>query len=237
METQIQQISDYDSELTRFNQRLAHNEKTFSNIFTSCNANIKDHLVRKQTLHKQNKDQVVDLEAKIDSFRESIKNVVGDKDRAGREYQRLTQEMEQIQIEINKKVKDKDTKKEMLQEVKKLLNEKEQIAGEAEQKKQEKVKNAEKALALYTTHLGLRIEVPKTQQQALILIFTQINKSNPNEEFILELGLLENDTYRLKNSVPQLPNSQKLEDRLNQTNNWKGFIVYVRKLFQESVKK
>jgi len=237
METQIQQISDYDSELTQFSQRLGHNEKTYSNIFTSCNANIKDHLVRQQTLNKQDKDQVVDLEAKIDSFRESIKNVVGDKDRAGREYQRLTQELEQMQIEINKKVKDKDTKKEMLKEVKKLLNEKEQIAGEAEQKKQEKVKNAEKALALYTTHLGLRIEVPKTQQQALILIFTQINKSNPNEEFILELSLLENETYRLVNSVPQLPNSQKLEDRLNQTNNWKGFIVHVRKLFQEIVKK
>ncbi|CAL4085816.1 unnamed protein product, partial [Meganyctiphanes norvegica] len=182
-------------------------------------------------------DQVVDLESKIESVRESIKNVVGNKDRAGREYQQLSQELEQLQMETNKKIKERDSKKDLLEEVKKHLNEKEQISGEAEKKKQEKVKNAEKALALYTTNLGLRIEVPKTQQQSLILIFTQINKSNPNEEFILELRLLENENYHLLNSVPQLSNLQKLEDRLNQTNNWKGFIVHVRKIFKEISKK
>lgn len=236
METQIQQISDYESELTTFSQRLAHNEKTCSTVMASCSANIKDCLVAQRNLYKQNKDQVVDLEVKIETLRESIKNVVGNKDRAGREYQQLSQELEQLQMETNKKVKERDTNKARLEEVKKHLNEKEQITGEAEKKKQEKIKNAEKALSLYTTHLGVRIEVSKTQRQSLIFIMTQINKANPAQEFILELRL-ENDKYHLMNSVPQLHNIQSLEDRLNETNNWRGFILHVRKLFQEISKK
>jgi len=232
MEGAIQQISNYESELTTFCQRLTHNEKTCSTILTACSTNIKDCLVTQQNNYKQDKDQIVDLEAKIESLRESIKNVVGNKDRAGREYQQLSQELEQLQMETNKKIKERDTNKSRLEEVKKHLNEKEQIIGEAEKKKQEKIKNAEKALSLYTNNLGVRIEVSKTQRQSMIFIMTQISKSNPTQEFILELRL-ENDKYCLMNSVPQLPNIQNLEDRLNQTNNWRGFILHVRKLFQD----
>lgn len=236
METHIQQILDYESELTTFCQRIGHNEKTCSTILTSCSANIKDCLVTQQNLYKKDEDKVVDLEVKIESLRESIKNVVGNKDRVGREYQQLSQELEQLQMETNKKIKERDINKERLEEVKKHLNEKEQITGEVEKKKQKKIKNAEKALSLYTTHLGVRIETSKSQRQSLIFIMTQINKSNPTQEFILELRL-EDDNYHIMNTVPQLPNIQSLEDRLNQANNWKGFILHVRKLFQEISKK
>lgn len=236
MEGNILPILDYDSELIQFSQEKEHNRTIFLNSLTSCNENIKDYLVTKQTLYRQDKDKVVDIEARIESFRESIKNIVSSKDHAGRVYQQLTQEFEQIEIDLDKKLKDKNNKKELLEEVNKHLNEKERIANENEQNRQKKIRIAEKALALYTMHLGLRIEVSKTQQQTILFIFTQINKANPNQEFKIEIEILENDNYHIKNSVPQLLNLEKLEDRLNQTNNWRGFVIHIRQLFKESLK-
>ena len=60
-------------------------------------------------------------------------------------------------------------------------------------------------------------------------LLPQVKCDDPKREFQL-LVSLEDNSYLL-DSKPPLPNLQHLQDRLNQTNNLSGLLVYVRKLF------
>lgn len=233
MAMQAFEIKDFGVEYENFTKKLSLNKKAFQKFTSYFMSEITYGTQHYQDLITKSKDDMKKLQQKIEGIREDINSVHGDKDRAGREIQSLKQDLEDITMAINEKTQDRDVLKEKLTEVEQSVKEKEQRVEESEQKNQECMSNIECGAQLFRTHLGL--DIKRTNHDTLVFIFTQVNRSKPDKEYMLELTLA-GENYRLLNSDPELSNLQELEDRLNATNNFSGFIVLIRKLFQKMEK-
>ncbi|ROT78194.1 kinetochore protein Spc25 [Penaeus vannamei] len=230
MATVAAEIKDYDTEYEAFSQKLALNKKSFQKIMSSSTCEISTICQNEYDLLLKTKGEIQELQEKINGIQLEIKAVYGDKDRAGREFQHLRQELEQINMDIDEKIHEKETVDKKLAEAKCRLKEKELQVEDTERKNQEQTSNVEKGAQLFRKHLGLDIQ--RTNHSTLVFTFTKISRSEPEKEYFLELTL-DGDNYRLISSVPPLHNLKQLEDKLNATNDFSGCIAYIRKLFQK----
>eukprot|EP00798_Chlamydomonas_sp_ICE-L_P002989 gene2989-12997_t len=85
-----------------------------------------------------------------------------------------------------------------------------------------------KALALYSSRLGLTF---KQGNDELQLVFTQIIRSNPTQEFVINVQISAENTYNVTKSEPAIPKLPELVQRLNQDNNFSAFIKKARAEF------
>ncbi|KAK8744558.1 hypothetical protein OTU49_000869 [Cherax quadricarinatus] len=221
---------DLDAEFESYQQKWSMDLKSFKKIWSNSSNEIKSVYQQRETLFKKSKDDIDELNQKIKGIRQEISSIHKDKDRAGREMQRLVQELENISISLSEKTKEMEEHKEKLQELEKRVNQKMTLVENTEKNNQDCVSNIERGVMMFSTHLGLNVKC--TNRNTLLFIFTQINRAQPNEEYMLELTLDE-EKYHLLRSVPEISNLQELEDRLNSTNNFSGCIVHIRKLFQK----
>ncbi|KAB7508161.1 Kinetochore protein Spc25 [Armadillidium nasatum] len=88
-----------------------------------------------------------------------------------------------------------------------------------------------KELDLITRCLGLRIS--RTNHNTLVFTFTQIQESDPERKYMVELCITEKNEYRLIQTVPPIKNLDVYEAKLNETNNFTGFLIFVRDLFSK----
>lgn len=226
----VEGIKDYETEFDNFDQKVSLNCNTFQKILSTTLGHINVTIQHELDLACKTKSEVAEMQKKIENIRQDVNSVRMDKDRAGRERQKLKQDYDQLNMVISKKAHEKDELKEMLMQHEQQLREKEQQIEYDELKHQEKLSNIEKGMLLYQTHLGLRIQ--RTKHNSLVFVFTQVNRSDPSREYLLELTV-EGDSYHLKSSDPPLSNLHELEERLNASNNLSGCIFHIRKLFQE----
>lgn len=233
MTAPVAEITDFDSELEIFQQKCLTNRKTLQKILSNF-TNAADSISQfRQSLNKKSKDDIAELEKRVESIRINISNVHGDKDRVEQEIQQLMQDLEHINVAISEKITERDELKEKLDELKKRVKEKEEVVVNTEKSTKESMSNIERGALLFQSHLGLNMKC--TNRNTLLFIFTQVNRSKPNEEYILELTI-EGQKYRLLRSVPEISNLQELENKLNETNNFSGCIVHIRKLYQKMQK-
>ncbi|XP_068247465.1 kinetochore protein Spc25-like [Palaemon carinicauda] len=226
----VEAVQDYVAALENFDQKVSQNRKTLVKIYGDTLNQVTAACHHEQNVITKIAGEVEELQKKIASIREDVESVRTDKDRAGREKQKLQHEHEQLNLHINEKVHEKDELKELLSQREQKLREKEALVETQERNNQEKLANMEKGVLLYQTHLGLKIQ--RTRHNTLVFIFTQVNRLDPSQEYMLELTL-ENDKYSFVKSEPPLENLKELEERLNKSNNFSGCIVHIRYLFQK----
>jgi hypothetical protein len=96
-------------------------------------------------------------------------------------------------------------------------------------KKQEKMKEE---LKRWKKVLGL--EMVTTTKPSTVVIFTDVDRENPDRMFSCELGL-ENGRYKLYNCEPPLKYLDNMETLLNKNNQLSACIVSLRKKFKENI--
>ncbi|XP_042238174.1 kinetochore protein Spc25-like isoform X5 [Homarus americanus] len=233
MTSQLAEPEDYEAEYENFMMKISLNKKALQKILSNTLNEAKSICQERQGLVAKAKDTITELKHNIASIQKDIENIHGDKDKAGREVQRLQQDIEQINLDLNEKSQERGGLKKKLDDLEPRLKAKEEAAEKTELKNKDTMSNIERGAQMFHTHLGL--DIKRTNHNSLIFIFTQVNRSKPDEEYMLELAIEEHN-YRLLSSAPEIPNLQELEDRLNATDNFSGCIVYIRKLFQKMVK-
>jgi len=82
----------------------------------------------------------------------------------------------------------------------------------------------------------LGLEILTTTKPSTILMFTKIDRENPDRRFSCEL-CLEQASYKVDHCDPPLANMDGMVELLNKTNDLSGFVVNLRRKFSESLKK
>ncbi|RXG71877.1 Kinetochore protein Spc25 [Armadillidium vulgare] len=135
--------------------------------------------------------------------------------------ERINQERE-ITLE---KEKEKEELKKRLQEIESAIEEEEKKLEILKKKNQETAEKEAKEFDLITRSLGLRIS--RTNHNTLVFTFTQIQESDPERKYMVELCITEKNEYRLIQTVPPIKNLDVYEAKLNETNNFTSFVIFV----------
>mmetsp|Transcript_20119 Transcript_20119/g.29919 ORF Transcript_20119/g.29919 Transcript_20119/m.29919 type:complete len:234 (-) Transcript_20119:285-986(-) len=85
-------------------------------------------------------------------------------------------------------------------------------------------------LSAYRRHLGLEFVVQA--RCTTKIIFTQVDKDSPNREFYFIIAIDDNNQYELQACQPRVSGLKPYVDFLNETNDFGGFIRFMRKQFQ-----
>ncbi|KAK9080513.1 hypothetical protein SSX86_000271 [Deinandra increscens subsp. villosa] len=130
--------------------------------------------------------------------------------------------------ELNQIVVDQRTRKEEYAEI--MLRQSEALKECEEKYNQdaERREEIEEAISWYNKALGFRIETGR----GIKFIFTNINKTKPDEEYFFTIRL-ENDTYSLLECHPHVTETKKMIQELNLTNGLYNFVRTMRTKFQE----
>merc|ERR1719296_89172 len=117
-----------------------------------------------------------------------------------------------------------DSKLSELSNLKKNLSEKGDLAT---------VRKVELAGELKKWRQVLGLELISSSHGGVILVFTAVQREDPERRFICELGLDTNKQYLVKNCNPEVAELKMMVDILNKKNDLSGFVVKLRKKFAE----
>jgi len=96
-----------------------------------------------------------------------------------------------------------------------------------------RVQDLEAQLSKLGNVLGLNLV--RSTHGPLILTFTNIDRSNPDKIFSLQIKVVDR-VWKFVESNPTLPNIEELLQTLNETNNISGFVSTVRRSFVKMTK-
>jgi len=125
------------------------------------------------------------------------------------------------QIRQNKQ----ETQKSIEQSEERLRKDLAQMSGSEADRK---VQDLEAQLSKLENVLGLKLV--RSTHGPLILTFTNIDRSNPDKVFSLQIKVVDR-VWQFVDSNPTLPNIDELIRTLNETNNISGFVSTVRRSF------
>ncbi|XP_015225906.1 kinetochore protein Spc25 [Cyprinodon tularosa] len=137
-------------------------------------------------------------------------------------------------------VQEKEMQKEdLILKIQKLKEEqikRKEVIDSQNRANKDKLKNLQKARLVFQNHLGLEIRTIMDKSQSvrgekLQFIFRNISLSDPDNAYVITMGMKENRTYQIVSSDPVLENLPVLESRLQETNNLAAFLANVRKEF------
>ena len=103
--------------------------------------------------------------------------------------------------------------------------------------KQSKLNSLQELADLYGERLGLSFKQAngETEDNALCISFTQIDRRNPEKPFWFNVRIMDDDTYSIQKVVPEVNGMKELEEELNTDNNFSKFVRKMRRKFKESV--
>ena len=84
---------------------------------------------------------------------------------------------------------------------------------------------------------GLSLEFERAAGNRLRLVFTSLDKSNPERPFAFTINVDDNEMYQVEECKPALPREEidGMVREVNVSNDFGGFVRGVRKLFKERV--
>lgn len=109
-----------------------------------------------------------------------------------------------------------------------LAQEKARFNNRMEQQKLRKIELA-RGIGFYRERLGLEL---RRADDAIILVFTQIDQANPAREFSIGLRILKDNSYAITSCVPHLHELKPHFLELNKSGNLQRFVCTVRRKFQ-----
>ncbi|KAK4289912.1 hypothetical protein Pmani_036253 [Petrolisthes manimaculis] len=221
---------DFDQELETFTHSLTSNKTALQRVLAQTLSDFSNLGQMYVDDINKDKDTARELKQKIEGVRKKIGNIHGDNNCGEEELNEIRQKLEKVIDSFQEKDREKDKLNQKLTEVLNQLAEKEEKVGQMELKNQEVQNQGKKGLDLYRENLGLTIT--RTSRKTVLFTFTQVSRSSPETEYMLELSL-DGEQYQLLGSNPPLPDLPRIQDRLNATNNLSGCVAYVRASFQK----
>ncbi|XP_050697193.1 uncharacterized protein LOC126985815 isoform X2 [Eriocheir sinensis] len=225
---------DYEAELHHIRNKLQANHSTLERSLAAFKMEISAQFQQHRTNIINLKDKHDRAKQRMDELRQDIDQREVESSQAREDAERMAQELEKATLALRGKKEELERQKEMLADCVEKLKEKERWAAETRQRHQDKVSLAESSVELFKTHLGL--DITCTHHNTFIVKFTQVSRTNPEAEYLLEIGL-EEDKYRLLTSVPPLTCLPQLEEALIATGNLTACLVQIRKMYQRAENK
>ncbi|KAL7632906.1 UNVERIFIED_CONTAM: hypothetical protein RMT77_016733 [Armadillidium vulgare] len=192
----------------------------FANVYGHCEADL-----------FESKEKFLKPKVQLLNIIEEVQNLEQECSQREKEFIVLKERINQEREITLKKEKEKEELKKRLQEIESAIEEEEKKLEILKKKNQETAEKEAKELDLITRCLGLRIS--RTNHNTLVFTFTQIQESDPERKYMVELCITEKNEYRLNQTVPPIKNLDVYEAKLNETNNFTGFLIFVRDLFSK----
>lgn len=92
---------------------------------------------------------------------------------------------------------------------------------------------------LYESRLHFTVSNSAANAGARVLVFTHIDERRVDRKFTVDISITADNKYKIHSINPEIIPAnklQKIEDKLNETGEFKGFVCYMRNQFKNSVK-
>ncbi|XP_046569870.1 kinetochore protein Spc25-like [Haliotis rubra] len=108
-----------------------------------------------------------------------------------------------------------------------------QLLSAQEKAISDKLTELERAAAMFQDRLGLKFK--KTSGGRLQVVFTCVDDKDPDARFYFYVQINQGQ-YIVSGCEPLVDNFDVLVEKLNSTNNFRSFVIAVRKAFKSTIK-
>jgi len=176
----------------------------------------------------ENVKEVQDSKREVWEVDAAFQRVEMELERERKEIQRLKQEGDSYHKVAEDKLKQSEERISQLRRIKSdmvALKEKESQSDKAIHQKREQLERE-----ISRERSALSLELVRTTEGSLLLNYTNIDRSQPDKKFVCEIKVV-NRKYQAVETYPQIPDIDAIVAALNNSNDFSGFAVTIRKRF------
>ncbi|XP_046333423.1 kinetochore protein Spc25-like [Haliotis rufescens] len=225
---------DYQKEVETFRSKLQEAREKFNHwtgdelrqltqdLALTSSKLLQDSLEEK----KDHEDGLNDLRHKCQVSKRALNEHIA-------KLQELKTELKRLNEESDERLKEHRFVEQDLLSVGEDISREKQLLSAQEKAISEKLTELERAAAMFQDRLGLKFK--KTSGGRLQVVFTCVDDKDPDARFYFYVQINQGK-YIVSGCEPLVDNFEALVKKLNSTNNFRSFVIAVRKAFKATIK-